>query len=185
MTYWFIKFWDWDRIGKKMKDKEVKIIFFSPKLHSRQTLEIFQSRPDIFPDRELKIITEGLKKASGPSHLKLVAVVNNKVVGYIGAFKAEESQDSWELDWFTVDENFQRKGIGSLLMKAIERRAKEKNTARLFIETCSCKGELPARKFYQKQGYKRIAVLPNFYSKNHSKVIFFKQFSQEVKNKKS
>lgn len=148
-----------------------------PRLHREQVLEIFKSRPDIFPDYEIAVIVKETQEPSSKKHLKIVALDKEKVVGYVGAFKAKDSKDSWLLDWLAVAQDYQGQGIGSLLMKKIFESLAKLKIAKLFIETCSCDGEKPARAFYSKQGYKRAAVLPNYYSQGHSKVVFLKRIS--------
>jgi ribosomal protein S18 acetylase RimI-like enzyme len=101
-------------------------------------------------------------------------MVGGEVAGYIGCFKESDSNNSWLLDYFSVSKKFQRIGIGRSLLSEIEKYLEEQEFHNLFIETCSCKGEEVARKFYESQGYKKVGLLKDYYNKSHSKIIYSK-----------
>lgn len=159
----------------KINMKDLKIVQYHPTIHREEILKIFSSMPNIFSEREKKCINRETKESANAEQVKLAAIYKGELVGYIGAVLANDSEESWFLDWFAVDGPYQRMGIGTKLLRQVEEKLKEIPKSKLFIETCSCAGELPARNFYEKRGYKKVAVLPDFYSKGHSKVIYFKQ----------
>lgn len=165
-------------VKEKTKRENVKIVVFVPKLHRNQVLKIFNSRPDIFPEREIAIVFKETREPSVEGHLKRVAVYKKRAIGYISALRACDSEDSWLLGWLAISEDYQRQGVGSLLMGKILEDLSGLKVSKLFVETCSCEGEKPAREFYKKQGCQQIAILPNYYAKGHSKVIFLKLINQ-------
>lgn len=152
----------------------VKIVSFNPKSHKTQVLDIFKSHPHAFPQREINILKEDLKRSPDSNCLKSVALENHQVLGYTEALRPRDSKNSWLINWLAVAKNYQRKRIGTLLIRAVEKKLKTKNALQIFIETCTCKYELPARKLYQKLGFKETATLPDYYAEEHSKVYFVK-----------
>ncbi|MBM3209428.1 GNAT family N-acetyltransferase [Candidatus Shapirobacteria bacterium] len=85
---------------------------------------------------------------------------------------------SWQVNWLAVHPECRRRGIGTGLINALFRQAKKIRLKRIFVETCSCEEERPARAFYEKNGFKQIALIPEFYGANHSKVIYQKELDQ-------
>ena len=81
------------------------------------------------------------------------AVLNGNRVGWIklGYEKWNNRMCVWE---FLVEEEFQRMGIGRLLMSFAAKVAKEKGARMLVLETQSC--NVPAIAFYLKQGFNLI-----------------------------
>ena len=89
------------------------------------------------------------------------ALVNNKQVGWIelGFHKWNNRMRVWE---FLVEEEFRRRGIGTLLMKHATKIAKEKGARMLVLETQTC--NVPAISFYLKFGFELIGFDATAYS---------------------
>ena len=153
----------------------MQVINFKPRVHKKQILTIFKSHPDTFPEREIKMVAKELKTPPNPNHLKLVAIKKEAILGYLSASRPQDSKNSWLINWLAIAKKEKRKGIGTLLIKRAESKIKAKNALQIFIETCSCPNELPARKLYKKLGYKKVATLPDFYARGYSKVFFRKK----------
>lgn len=159
----------------------LKVINFDPKLHKDQVLKIFKSHSNVFPKREIAMLKRGVENPSQKEICKLVAVLDKKVLGYVEVIKPEDSKSSWELNWLAVSKKYQRKGIGILLINTIEKTISDLQGSQLFIHTCDCKEERPARELYRKMGYKKIALLPDYFAPGYSRVVFIKKF--EIQNK--
>ncbi len=89
------------------------------------------------------------------------ALVNSKQVGWIelGFHKWNNRMRVWE---FLVEEEFRRRGIGTLLMKHAVKIAKEKGARMLVLETQTC--NVPAISFYLKFGFELIGFDSTAYS---------------------
>lgn len=153
---------------------KLEVSLYNPDRHREEVLAIFKSRPDIFPDNEIMQITEKTKLPSEENHYKIVAECDEKVAGYGGAV-FDSQQELWNLDWFAVSKQFQRQGVGSLLLDSIVEWLRKKKMNKLQVETCSCNGEAPARAFYTSQGFVPIRTEKDGYAKGHSKITFLKQ----------
>jgi ribosomal protein S18 acetylase RimI-like enzyme len=66
----------------------------------------------------------------------------------------------------------QRKGIAQKMMAYIEQLLKEKTGRLLIVETSSDHAQIGARKFYQKMGYKQVAVIEDFWKDGEDKIVF-------------
>ena len=89
------------------------------------------------------------------------AVLENRRVGWIelGYDKWNNRMRIWE---FLVEEEFRRRGIGTLLMKHAVKAAEEKKARMLVLETQTC--DVPAINFYLKFGYELIGFDTAAYS---------------------
>jgi GNAT superfamily N-acetyltransferase len=153
---------------------KINVIPFDPQNHKDQVLEIFKSRPDIFPETEIIQIIEDLKFGGTNVHNKLVAVTESKVVGYIGTY-FDQPQKTWLLDWFSILPEYKRQGIGKELFNNVITWLKAKNVTRLLAETCSCEGEADARAFYANQYFKQVKCEVDGYAPGHSKITYQKE----------
>ena len=75
----------------------------------------------------------------------IVALSNNQIVGFT------EFEPNGHIDCFYVHHEFQSKGIGSILMKAIEDKVKQENITRIYAEV-----SITAKPFFEKKGFKVI-----------------------------
>jgi ribosomal protein S18 acetylase RimI-like enzyme len=98
-----------------------------------------------------------------------VAEVEGKAVGFmllgftkVWGHKGEAFNDkTLGIDWFDVHPDFQRKGIGSCLLRKAEEIAKEKKISCLFMHTST--QNLKMINFASKNGFKYVKYLKEFW----------------------
>lgn len=93
------------------------------------------------------------------SHL-FVATDNDEVVGYA---VLETVLDEGSLLIIAVDEKYRRKGVAKMLFSQLEEIAKEKDLSFITLEVRVSNES--AIKFYDSQGFEKVAVRKNYYSK--------------------
>lgn len=99
----------------------------------------------------------------------LVAVINNRPVGFIRISDQVAPRTAWVKDW-VIQDSFRRKGIGSaLLMSALEFSQGE-NLLRTVVEVQS--KNFPAIKLVRKLGFEYAGYQDQFYS-NQDIALFF------------
>ncbi|MDJ0766018.1 MAG: GNAT family N-acetyltransferase [Myxococcota bacterium] len=80
-----------------------------------------------------------------------------------------------EMHWLTVDEKFHRKGIATMLLNLIDKRAKELKFRGIYLYTH------PLHKagiaLYKKQGFEKINEFPNYYTNGDTSFLFGKMLS--------
>ena len=102
-------------------------------------------------------------------------LVDNKPVA-IGYCVPEKFTDgTYNLLAIGVDQDSQRKGIASEMMKYIEQLLKEINARILIVETSSDDAQISARHFYKQIGYIQEAVIRDFWKDGEDKIVFWKK----------
>jgi ribosomal protein S18 acetylase RimI-like enzyme len=81
---------------------------------------------------------------------------------------------TWDLYWIAVSPEAQGLGVGTVLLKEVERRLTRSNARLLTIETSSRPQYDPTRAFYLKRGYREVARVPDFYEAGDDRVIYAK-----------
>jgi len=148
---------------------------FTSSKHKVGASALFEYRPDIFPDDEMKQIRDNMDQEPSPAHYKIVALFENRVVGYCGVIEGLEGR--WFIDWFSVHPDYQRAGVGSKLLINVEEWLKERNISKLYVETCSCDGESVARSFYTAKYFNLQKTEKDGYNLGHSKLTYVKTLS--------
>jgi ribosomal protein S18 acetylase RimI-like enzyme len=86
---------------------------------------------------------------------------NGEMQGYVGFKHYFPGYKHCELHWVAVRKGHQREGVGMKLVKYAESYAKKKGFRKIFAYTNMT--NTVGRKFYQKLGYKKINVFPDYY----------------------
>ena len=89
----------------------------------------------------------------------LVADIGGKVVGYIVTM--DMGVDS-KIMSFAVKKEFRGKGIGSMLLKEVIRRCKERGKRRIILEVRV--SNVTAQRLYKKNGFETVDILPKYYN---------------------
>jgi ribosomal protein S18 acetylase RimI-like enzyme len=106
---------------------------------------------------------------------------------FVGGFEGEElvGYACWgptpgtaatsDLYWIVVDRERQGSGIGSQLLREVERLLTADGRWLVVVETSSRADYTPTRKFYEARGYTRAATIPGYYAPGDDLVIYTKE----------
>lgn len=97
-----------------------------------------------------------------------------KVLGYICIGPRPLTEGTYDLYWIAVNPEIQSKGIGSSLINFMEEHLKRKNGRLILIETSGKESYEKERRFYEKNSYKELVNIKDFYKVNDSLVIYGK-----------
>jgi len=88
----------------------------------------------------------------------LKASIDNLLVGFIAGLCSGDSCTLYTID---VKKEFRRRGVGSMLLEAFEKRALEKNVKKIILQVEV--SNTPAINLYLKKGYKITRRIRNYY----------------------
>lgn len=132
-----------------------------------------------FSEAEIKIAIEladehiNKKEESGYSFILAESLGN--VLGYICFGHIAGTDKRFDIYWIAILDNFRNLGIGKKLLQEAEKKIISTNGQRVYIETSSRNTYQVAREFYKKNGYKREAIVTDFYSDGDHKIIYSKR----------
>ncbi|MBC7289676.1 MAG: GNAT family N-acetyltransferase [Armatimonadetes bacterium] len=94
----------------------------------------------------------------------VVAEVGGRVVGVSGWFESPIAAEGvYWLSWTYVDRDHRRRGIGSRLLAYVISHVREQGARRLYLDT-GVRGYDQAIAFYEQHGFRKQAVLEDFYA---------------------
>jgi GNAT superfamily N-acetyltransferase len=126
-------------------------------------------------DVAVELVDEALSrgKASGYEFVFADMPENpGRLIGYSCFGPIPATQSSFDLYWIAVAPGNQRDGLGSQLIRESERLAKLQGATRMFVDTAGREQYGPTRAFYERMGYRKAAVLEDFYAPGDAKVIY-------------
>lgn len=117
-------------------------------------------------------------EVGGTTYEAIKAEVATPQVATLGGFiifgPTPLTQHAWDIYWIAVDRRFQRQGVGSRLLEAAEMRIRAQRGEVIRIETSSQPNYEASRRFYEKHGYLRAGIIPNFYAAGDDLLIYYK-----------
>jgi len=103
--------------------------------------------------------------------------LNGRVVGYACYGRRSLTESTFDLYWICSAPSAQRKGVGYALLQQTEQKIRAMGGRLVIVETSSLPEYEPARRFYDSHGYRREAVIEDFYAKGDSLVLYSKKLN--------
>jgi len=99
-----------------------------------------------------------------------------QVLGFACYGPVALTQGTYDLYWIAVDPEAQARGIGGALLARVEAEVQARGGRMLMVETSGRPDYDRTRRFYQRQGYDRVATIDDFYAPGDDLVIYRKRF---------
>ena len=141
----------------------------------RDRIEAITRAVGVFRDDEVPVALEVFDAAvaGSPDYTALGAVLEGRLAGWICWGPTPCTRGTFDLYWMAVDPAMQSAGIGTVLVREMEGRLA--GSARLIVvETAGRPDYRPTCAFYEARGYRRAAVIPDFYAPGDDQVVYVK-----------
>jgi ribosomal protein S18 acetylase RimI-like enzyme len=141
----------------------------------RRRIEEITRAVSVFRDDEVPVALEVFDGAvaGSPDYVALGATVDEWLVGWICWGPTPCTLGTYDLYWMAVDPAAQAAGIGTALLREMEGRLA--GSARLIVvETAGRPDYRPTRAFYEARGYRKAAIIPDFYAPGDDQVVYVK-----------
>src|SRR5581483_2405922 len=146
--------------------------------------KILRANAPIFSATEVETAVEMLRDGVGaPSthdgyHFLVADDDQGLVLGYAVFARTPLTEGTWDLYWIVADPGSHGRGVGPKLLRAVEEMVKKEGGRILVIETSSRSDYARARRFYERSGYKKAAVLEDFYRDGDHKVLYTRRLDK-------
>jgi len=145
--------------------------------HDRAALLSVVATQDNFTAEEKavaeEVIDDGL--TGRDDYRTLVAIdKNGELSGFITYGPIPMTESSFDLYWIATLPASGRRGLGTKLLNAMEHELRRPGAV-IYIDTSTTPGYDRARTFYEKNGYRVAARLPNFYHPGDDRLIYRKE----------
>ena len=154
------------------------LLLRSPVAADRGAVEAITRAVGLFHDDEVPVALEVLDGAiaGDPSYTALVAEAGDVVAGWICWGPTPCTSGTFDLYWLAVDPAHYGGGIGRQLVREMEHRLG--GVARLIVVETAGRAEYEGtRAFYEAVGYRRTAVIPDFYAPGDDQVVYTKSLT--------
>src|SRR5215471_18585845 len=144
----------------------------------RNALAELLGRIETFSPQEvacaLELIDQALKP-NNPDYQVLVAVKQDKVVGYICYGPTPMTEGTFDLYWIASDPQVRGQGVGGALVAAMEGDLRRRRARLVRVETSAMEAYGPTRGFYEAMKYREEARFRDFYKVGEDLIILSKR----------
>jgi GNAT superfamily N-acetyltransferase len=126
----------------------------------------------------LEVFDQAVRDGGSPDYTALGANTEGKLVGWICWGPTPCTLGTYDLYWMAVDPAQQGTGIGTALLREMERRL-EGLARMVIIETTGRADYGATRAFYSARGYRPVSTIPDFYAPGDDQVVFLKNVSRK------
>jgi ribosomal protein S18 acetylase RimI-like enzyme len=130
------------------------------------------------PNEKKLVMQAPLDSLKGRNHRYWYAEDKGVIIGAIGVRENKYGSGGYEMDsdYVAVHNEYRRSGIASQLLKKVEEFIQEKKGRYLHVVTCDIDSYKPARLFYEKKGYRKVAEIPDYYVPKEGRIDYIKQY---------
>ena len=133
---------------------------------------------ELFPSDLLEQMTESYFSETNSNDLWITVEKNNTPIAVAYCAPEKMTDGTYNLYLIAVHKSYQGRGIGAQIMSYFETLLTEKGIRILIVETSGLPSFELTRKFYDKLGYTREAVIREFYERGDDKVVFLKKLNE-------
>ncbi|MFH1490750.1 MAG: GNAT family N-acetyltransferase [Pseudomonadota bacterium] len=134
-------------------------------------------------DVAMELVEERLQKGVTSGYHFLFAEKEDVVLGYACFGPIPGTVGSFDLYWIAVDNRLMGSGLGREILERVERKIMVFGGKKVYVETSSRPQYGPTRSFYRKRGYRREALLRDFYAPDDHKMILVKDLYSGTRGK--
>jgi ribosomal protein S18 acetylase RimI-like enzyme len=124
-----------------------------------------------------ELLQEYLAKGQASQYFFLSCRIDGQVAGFACYGPRSLTQGTFDLYWIGTAPSAQRRGVGAALIRQVEQNVRALGGRLLIVETSSQPDYEPARRFYDAHGYRREAVIADFYSVGDSLVLYSRKLN--------
>ncbi|MBF0252788.1 MAG: GNAT family N-acetyltransferase [Candidatus Omnitrophica bacterium] len=144
----------------------------------KKTLLSITEITGVFKKSEIDILDEMLEECRinpKTSYVLFIEKKDGEISGFAIIGKTPCTLEAWDLYWLVVNKEHHGMGVALKIMKTIDAHMKSIDKDPVVrVETSSRDDYSRARAFYEKYGYTKTGIIPNFYAKNDDLVIYHK-----------
>jgi len=130
---------------------------------------------ELFPSEYLEDMMSDYLNNPETEDIWFTATEDDKPISLAYCAPEKFTEGTFNLYAIGVKKDCQGKGLGGKMMDYLEQELKSAGQRVLIVETSSSPDLALTREFYPKQGYKQVAVLPDFWKEGEDKVVYCKK----------
>jgi ribosomal protein S18 acetylase RimI-like enzyme len=166
------------RLGRLRRRDRARVaeLLVSTTVFSAEEIEVALQLFDATVDDENGV---GADDAHVPDYEFMGAFDGEQLLGYACTGPTPATEGTFDLYWLAVDPAVQGRGIGTKLVREVERDLRERGARMLLVETSSRPDYSNTRAFYARCGYTEAARIRDFYAPADDRIMLTTRLTSE------
>jgi len=129
------------------------------------------------PNEKMLVEKAPIDSLSNNNHRYWFIEHHGNIIAAMGVRENKYGSGGYEMDadYVAVHKNFRKLGLASKLLSEMEKFVKENNGRYIHVLTCDIPSYEAARNFYEKNGYKKVGQIPEYYVVCEGRIDYFKR----------
>lgn len=150
-------------------------IHFLTKNEVKEAQELISGHPDIFSETDVRKYKETIHEFGDipnkyDAKLTVLALKSvHKICAIIIYRRDDYSHNAYKIEWLIVKKGGENRGYGTLLIAEACKRMRENGGRHAYLETSNARHNEKTKHFYQKIGFKRVGLIPDYFDHPMSK----------------
>ncbi len=143
-------------------------------------LRIAGAEPLFAPDEVAtvdELLTDYLTRADHHGYFFLSADEDGVVIGFACYGPTPMTEGTFDLYWICVDAAHKGLGVGKALLSRVETEIRSAGGRMIVLDTSGRPDYEPTRRFYERAGYLRVALIPGFYAEGDDLVVYTRRLN--------
>lgn len=131
------------------------------------------------PEEKELVMKAPLDSVGKSNHRYWYIEEHGEIIAAIGVRENKYGSGGYEMDsdYLAVHKNYRKHGLASKLLGEVEKFIQDNRGRYLHVLSCDIDSYAPARAFYEKHGYKKVAQIPDYYVEGEGRIDYFKKFT--------
>ena len=149
----------------------------APRASDIPKLKAILEQTELFPSEMLEEMIQPFLHDSSCTDIWQVYEHIGEPIALLYCVKEKLTEGTWNVLALGVATKHQGQGVGELMMSNVEQTLRHQNQTSLIVDTSSLPEYDRSRKFYERIGFHKEAVIRDFWAKGDHKITFWKSLS--------
>lgn len=128
------------------------------------------------PEEKELVMQAPLDSLENENHRYWYIEDDGKIIAAMGVRENKYGSGGYVMDedYLAVHQDYRKRGIASAMLVKVEKFVKESEGRYIHVLSCDIASYAPARIFYERNGYKKVGEIPDYYVEGEGRIDYFK-----------
>jgi len=128
------------------------------------------------PEEKELVMQAPLDSLKNENHCYWYIEDNGEIIAAMGVRENKYGSGGYVIDedYLAVHQDYRKQGIANTMLAEVEKFVKKSGGRYIHVLSCDIDSYAPARKFYERNGYKIVAEIPDYYVQGEGRIDYLK-----------
>lgn len=129
------------------------------------------------PEEKTLVMQAPIDSIDSSNHRYWYIEDEGKIIAAMGVRENKYGSGGYAMDddYLAVHKDYRKNGLANILLQEVEKFVEENKGRYIHVLTCDIQSFAPARAFYERNGYTKVATIPDYYVDGEGRIDYFKK----------